>query len=897
MNHNSFNNNKKNNNNDNNNKSGQKPKKREPEKNNADHITKTKKKKPSKVGKVVGMIFFINYKILSYILNIALTILLIGILTGGIVVGAFALYIKNYIDPTIEDLTTMASESELTTYIYYYEYDDRINKINPKVVQMETLRGAQNRTWVKYKEFPDNLVNAFIALEDKRFREHHGVDWYRTVGVTKDFFLGSGGRVQGGSTITQQLIKNLTNDDEVRIQRKIQEILRAMYLESRTSKEEILETYMNIVNLSSGCYGVQAAAYTFFGKDVSDLNLIECAAIASIVQSPTAMNPIRRPENNKRRRDQCLENMLEQGLISQEDFDGAYNKELMINRPDNSYVETVKSYYVDQVINDVRDDLMKKYGYTDKIAEHMIYSGGYKIYTCMDKFIQTCMETVYADDKYFPAQPEGAIKFQSAMVVLDPYTGNLLGIVGGRGTDKVQRGLNRASMSKRQPGSSIKPVSVYAPALEKGVINWATPLQDIPVKKINNKWWPSNLPAGNVGRISLYDAIKVSKNTVAVQVLQMITPEYSYEFLSQKVGITSLIEAETTSSGKVLTDIDLAPLALGGLTYGVSVYELTAAYTMFLNEGIYSRPRSYIKVTDQKDNVILDNKQMRIPAISAENACIMTKLLMGVVEEGTAKGLNPEIKDNIQVAGKTGTAGTEKDDYDRWFIGYTPYFLCGAWFGYDTPKLLNVGTGAENPPLKLWAYVMNTIHKEMGLYANPMKFPSAPGLIEAKYCRDSGMAPTPNCSRDPENNRVSIGYFARGAEPMEPCIIHGLQEQTTEAQITEEITTEMKEETTAETTELPLLTTNIPVTTEKPTVPLITQPATQPTIAETIQEPETQPATVIPPVDFPPTQEITMEEFTIAQDEPDIQDNNIDLGENNNIDNNNDNINDFIAGE
>jgi penicillin-binding protein 1A len=666
--------------------------------------------------------------------------------------------------------------------------------------------------------------------------------------------------VQGGSTITQQLIKNMTKDADVRIQRKIQEILSAMYLERRTSKEEIFETYVNIVNLSGGCYGVQAAANTFFNKDVSELNLIECAAIAAIVQSPTTFNPIRRPEKNKERRDVCLGLMLEQGLITQEEFDDAHDKELMINRPENSYVETVKSYYVDQVIEDVKKDLMKEKGFTEWLALQYIYSGGLKIYTCMDKFIQTVMETVYTDDKYFPPQKEGAIKFQSAMVVLDPYNGNLLGIVGGRGEKEGQRVLNRASKSERQPGSSIKPVSVYAPALEYGVIDWGTPLKDTYVKKVNGNWWPTNLPNTMQGQITLYDAIKVSKNTTAAHVLQKLTPEKSYEFLTQRVGITTLVESETKASGQVLTDLDLAPLALGGLTYGMTVYELTNAYTMFVNEGIYSKSRSYIKVTDAKDNVVLDNQLVRIPAISAENACIMTKLLMGVVEEGTAKGLDPAIKDRIQVAGKTGTAGTEKADYDRWFIGYTPYYLCGAWFGYDQPKILNVGVGAENPPLKLWAYVMKAIHENLGLFNNPIKFPTAPGVIEARYCRDSGMSPTPNCPTEEGNYRVSMGYFALGSEPMEPCIIHGVEVKTTEEPSTEEPTTE-------EVTTNPIPITEKPI--EKPTEPppLITQPPTEPTIVETTTE------MVNPSIEQPtetPTQEITMEEITIGQEEPDI---------------------------
>ena len=755
------------------NKLNKNPKAKEKEINKIDNISKKKKKKPSKVGHVVGTIFFINYKILSYILNIILTLMLIGIITGGIVVGAFFLYVKNYIDPYIDDLTTMSSESELTTVIYYTEYDDRINKIGPKFVEMDYLRGSQNRRWVKYVDIPHDLVWAFVALEDKRFFEHNGVDWLRTAKVTVDYFTKGG--VAGGSTITQQLIKNMTDEADVRIQRKIQEILRAMYLESRTSKPEIMETYLNIVNLSSGCYGVQAAAYTFFNKDVSELNLIECAAIAAIVQSPTSMNPIRRPERNKVRRDECLKNMLEYGYITEEEFESAYDKELMINRPASSYVETVKSYYVDQVIEDVTNDLMKAYNYTKQMASYKVFSGGLKIYTCMDKFVQACMDSVYSNKDYFPHQSEGAIPYESAMVVLDPYNGNLLGIVGGR-SEKVQRGLNRASGSRRPPGSSIKPVSIYAPAIERGIINYGSVIDDSPVMlSETNKLWPKNLPEEYWGLTTVSDAIRVSKNTVAVRVLQKLTPEYSFSFLRDELNVTSLVEQMLMPDGKTKTDIALSPLALGGMTDGISVYQLTAAYTMFANEGIYSKPRSYTVVKDQQGNTILDNQLEQKPVISRENACIMTKLLMGVVEEGTASGLGVEMKNNIQVAGKTGTTD---EDYDRWFVGYTPYYLCGAWFGYDMPRYLGVERGRNNPPLLLFYYVMNTLHKERGLYENPKEFDNPMNVITAQYCKDSGMAPGPYCDLDfrtlleNKGSRIAVGYFSRGSEPIEPCNVH-----------------------------------------------------------------------------------------------------------------------------
>ena len=831
-----------------------------------ENISQIKKKKPSKGAKAVKTIFFVNFKIFSYIVNILLTILLVVVITGGIVAGSFFFYIVNYIDPTMPDLATMSSESNLTTFIYYYQYEDRFDKTaKPKLVEMDRLYGSQNRTWVKYSEITKNnmyLVHAFIALEDKRFPTHKGVDWTRTAAAAGQFFMPQDGvNTFGGSTITQQLVKLMTEEDDQTIQRKIQEMRRAMYIESRTSKEEILENYLNIVLLSNGCYGVQTAAQTLFSKDACDLNLIEAAAIASIVQSPTKMNPITRPERNKERRDECLKNMLEQGYITQEEFEGAYDKELVINRPEKSYVETVKSYYVDQVIEEVMAGLMEKYGYTRWQASNKVYSGGLKIYSCMDPYIQGVMEYVYSHNEYFPAQPAGAVPYESAMVVIDPYNGDLLGIVGGR-QEKVQRGLNRASGSVRQAGSSIKPVSVYAPAIDLNIINWGTPFNDTPPMTLRGKPWPTNYPNSNEGVVSLSRAVAVSKNTVAMRVLMDLTPEVSFRFMYDQLNIKSLIEEMVLPSGEVKSDIDYAPMALGAMTYGVSVYELTAAYSIFPNNGIYTKPRSYTLVTDQDDNVILDNMPEKKLVIQPETAWIMTKLLKGVVEDGTAKGL--KMKNKIEVAGKTGTTNEE---YDRWFIGYTPYYVCGCWFGYDRPKYMNVPAGDGNPPMLLFYYVMDEIHK--AVYDNPKTFEDLPTIIESRYCKRSGMAPGPYCGA------TSMGYYSKSSVPTEMCEICKPAPPTEEIEETEEPTIE--EPTTEQpTTEQP--TTDAPTQPTKPPPPSTdyrTEPATEataeyidptpaPTVSEDTHETAAEPET---DDDGPIATDAPTQEPTVGNDE------------------------------
>ncbi|MCL2099170.1 MAG: transglycosylase domain-containing protein [Oscillospiraceae bacterium] len=811
-------------------------------KTNKDNIIKKKKNQPSKAKNIVKIIFFVNYKILSYIINIVLTLLLIGILTGGICAGALLVYVNNYVDDEIADLALVESESELTTVIYYMEYEDRFEKTNGRWVELDTLHGSENRSWVKYADVPNYLKYAFVALEDKRFYTHNGVDWGRTIRAVQNYVLPSeGGRDFGASTITQQLIKLMTGDDETTIDRKIQEIRRAMVLDAKSSKQDILEAYMNSVFLSHGLYGVQAGANFYFSKDVSELNLIESVAIAAIVQSPTAMNPLRGPnaegiDSNKRRRDAGLRIMLEEGWITQEEFDEAYDKELVINRSERSHTDINKSYFVDQVINDVQKALMEEFGYTLAMASHRVFSGGLSIYITMDKYIQEVMEHVYSHDEYFPQQPEGAIPYQSAMVLLDPENNNILGIVGGRCSPitgpKVARGLNRASDSRRQPGSSIKPVSVYGPALDVGLIDWGTPLQDTPFTVINGRNWPVNLPAGYEGSISLQRAVSVSKNTTAVHVLEQLTPEYIFKFMHDDLNVTSIVESETDAAGKVFSDIGLAQLALGGLTYGIKPLELTAAFGIFANDGVFTKPRSFTRVLDQRGNVIINNQPERSVILSSENAYIMTRLLQGVVDSGTARSL--PMRNSVQVAGKTGTTNSEKD---LWFIGYTPYYLCGVWFGYDNPTFIN--RQGRNPHINLFDYVMNDIH--LPIYDNPKTFEQPDTVITAPYCARTGLAPIENggCDR-------RMGYYARGLEPAEPCMCQFEDEEDEENEEDEggEDENEDNEEIEAVDVIEPV-TEPPPEITEPPVIPMTTEEDIIP--ADITDQPAAEPAEEPPP--------------------------------------------------
>ena len=743
---------------------------------------------------VIGKVLL---KVFSCVLNIVLTVLLIGLITGIIVCGVFAIYIENHIDPTLDTSLFHTMGADTTTRIYYMDYatpEDRQNR-NGTPVELEDQRiyASENSLWASYTQFPEYLYQSFIAIEDHRFYKHNGVDWIGTGKAVVNFFLGFE-EIRGASTITQQLVKNLTKDDEVRIQRKVQEILRSLNLEKEKSKEEILELYLNIIYLSNNCTGVRAAANYFFGKELSDLTLVECAALAAIVKNPSYYDPVRFPEHNAYRRYTVLERMWEEGYITLAEKNQAQNEELVLvlnNDNDDDDPNTVFSWYQESLFIDVRDALMEKYGYDQYAASMMIWSGGLKIYTVMDPEVQSIMEEVYENDKeYFPYSNDG-LQPESAMVVIDPYTGDVLGIVGGRGEKTSNRITNRATDATRSPGSSIKPIAVYAPALDAGLINFGSVLDDVPVtfgdydvnwnvvetaadgstiKKKAPAAWPSNLPHTYAGLTTVNQAIITSKNTIAVRVLQDLTLEKSFDFVKNKLGIDSFVESYTTASGTVFSDKGLASLALGQMSFGLTVEEITAAYAIFQNNGVYNEPRTFLYVYDSEGNLILENESKSNIVISDQTASIMTVMMNNVMNQGT--GTSVTLRKTVDVAGKTGTAG---NDFDRWFVGYTPYYVGGVWFGYDMNQTLSDFT--RNPSCLVWDVVMTKLHQKYIDEANsggaPLeKFTNAAGVIECEFCLDSGMMPSEACYLDPRGHRISKGYFTKDNMPDKECDVH-----------------------------------------------------------------------------------------------------------------------------
>ncbi|MBE6670780.1 MAG: transglycosylase [Ruminococcaceae bacterium] len=746
-------------------------------------------------------------KVFSTVAIVFLTILLIGCITGTIVVGAFAIYIKKYIDPVIEDFDLISTEQKLSSKIYYMDYTDRENRVGtPVELDTERLYGSENRVWVTFDEMPTYLYEAFISIEDERFWVHDGVDWKRTLGATFYFFTGADN--YGGSTITQQLIKNLTGEKDVRIQRKLQEIMRALYLDKTKDKTEILELYLNTIYLSQGCYGVQAAANVYFGKSVSELTLVECAALASITQAPTKWDPIQNPDNNEFRRKTVLDKMYELGKITYSEYQEARNQELELvdykGDIDGDVVvdenEDYNSWYTDAVIKSVVERLMEEKGYPENLAYNMLYSGGLKIYTVMDPEIQAAIDKVYVEnsaafqDDRFP----GILKPESSMVIIHPTTGDVLGLAGGRGEKKGNLLLNYATQTTRSPGSTIKPLTVYAPALEAGIITYGSVYDDVPVnydtgkytvdedgnviyvcpetgiKVIKDRGWPANLPDTYDGLIDINYALQVSKNTVSVKVLQDLTCEASFDFAKNKLHMNNLIEKLQLSNGQWITDKGLSALALGEMNYGLTNLEVTAAYSIFTNSGVYNEPRLYTQVLDSEDNVVLDDDKESSIVLSEQNSYIMTLMLKNVINNGTGSGAT--LRKKVDVAGKTGTTNS---DHDRWFVAYTPYLLGGVWFGYSDPDSLSRASG--NPAVGIWNEVMTLAHQkyfdEAAANGTELKkFEEPGGIVSYKVCADSGMLMTEACRSDPRGSRETVAYYASTNVPTKFCDCHVLVE-------------------------------------------------------------------------------------------------------------------------
>ena len=682
-------------------------------------------------------------RLLIFLLSFTLALLIalsVAVLGGA----AFAATL----DTTLDEELFFGTMGDKTTRLYYE------NEMGETIeLTADRISGYENALFCPLSEMSSYLPNAFIAIEDKRFFDHGGIDWARTLSAVKSYLMG-GEASFGGSTITQQLVKNLTGNSEKSIGRKLSELIRAAKLEEKLSKEKILEQYLNIVNLSENCYGVRTAANAFFSKEPADLTLGEAATIAAITNNPAKYNPIRHPDANKKRRDLILNEMRKQGMIDEEQYRTTVNEETVLHVDREALSGRVNSWYADMVVSDVVSALMREHGMSEAAASRLVYCGGLKIYTAQDPRLQQVVEEFFADADHFPTH-KNEKKAQSAMMIVDPKNGDILAVAGAVGEKRSNRIQSFATDTKRPSGSVIKPLSVFAPALEKGLVTSATVFDDVPRSfRANGAPWPRNAPNLYRGLTTVKTALVHSVNTVSVSILEKMGYAASMRFLTEELGFSSL---------DVKRDMGSAALARGQQSEGVSLVELLGGYTALANGGVYEGTRSFYKVLDSKGELLLTNENKERRVLDRDNAAILTMMLRGVVQEGTARGLT--LKNEVNVAGKTGTSN---NSCDKWFIGYTPELLAGVWYGYEYPESLSDVKG--NPALTVFDQVLNQVLAVRP--ATKKLFDTDDELIAVRYCRDSGKLLCDACRYDPRGDRSEIGYFKKGTEPKLTCDCH-----------------------------------------------------------------------------------------------------------------------------
>ena len=724
------------------------------------------------------------------------TLLLVFVVTLTIFSGIFMAYINSTMRGKVE-VYLDEFETKVSTELYSQDPD------TGEWVMYQTLYlNSENRIWTDLEDIPKYLQKAAIAIEDKRFEKHHGVDWKGTTRAIVYTLFGK--NVQGGSTITQQLVKNVTGDNEVTVKRKITEIYRALELEKRYEKDEILEAYLNEVFFGQSCYGVVTASRMYFNKDVSDLTLAECASLMGITNNPSMYDPTLSSwtrENNRERQLTILGAMLEQDKISQEEYDEAKAEDIVFSNgftisgkyvgsdgtatepepeepptddtdsPADEEEPTIKgrySWFTEAMIGDVADALVEKYGITDKVRDNgttytayeqawdMVHGKGYKIYTTQNPKYQKIAEDVCYDLSNIPytssytnsAGEQVEDQLQIALTIVDPTNGYVVAMIGGAGEKQADRVWNWA-VNARQCGSAIKPLSTYAPALDDGTINGASVIDDYPML-LNGDVWPRNDNWRYQGLMPLHLALRQSLNTCAVRTNLAYGVDRSYEFLVNKLGFENLTYTDSQQVGN---------MALGGFEKGVTTEEMAAGFATFVNEGVYTAPRTFIRVEDANGNVILENEAKSTVAMKNTTAALMNSLLQEASLQGT--GYQAQFP-GMHIAGKTGSTNSNKD---RYFAGYTPYYSCAVWAGYEHNQRI-VASG--NPCAVIFQKVMKAIHEDL-----PDKdFFSCAGLTSVAVCADSGMLASENCALDVRGSRVYTALVAADNAPTSVCTMH-----------------------------------------------------------------------------------------------------------------------------
>ena len=675
-----------------------------------------------------------------------LTVFCVCLIAGIITVVSLGIYIFHLAsEPTGIDLK--AKSMNQTSRIFVKDSE------TGEFTERQKLYDVENRIWVDYNDIPQYMKDAQVTIEDKRFFDHKGVDWTRTLSAVGSLITGSNS--YGGSTITQQLIKNITDDNEVSITRKLREICKAIKLEQEYSKEQILEAYLNVVNYGNNCQGVEAAAQLYFGKSIKDCSLAQCVAIAGITQNPSHWNPLMYPENNLIRRENILYEMYDQGKISKEELDSALaeSKNMTFvgfstdhdDDDDEEADDKVQNWYYNQMIYDLRADLAKLYNISEGAASEKIYTEGLNIYSAMDEQMQDFIESAALNmDK--TQDPD----IQIGSVLMD-FDGRVIATVGSSQRKTGPLDWDRATHSTLQPGSSIKPVLVYPLAIEKRQLYFSSqvldePLEDYEVTESGEKIsGPKNAYGSYLGQILLPDAIERSSNATAVQVLKMIGgPGEAYDQATAKMGFKKLDQADSYQIGS---------LSIGGMVGGVSVREMAAAFTYMGNGGLYYDPYTYYYVTDSEGNVIIDNRD-KVPrqAYSTETASIMNRLLhynMEMVPSTMHTYANYAVIPGWDIVGKTGTTD---DDKDCWYCGLSPYGVMATWTGFDIPDTITDKSRS--------AKFFNTVMSEYLKDKDPLDYVLSPNVIPASYNPVTGLIISTDYVTGPY-----VGYYIKDNMP------------------------------------------------------------------------------------------------------------------------------------
>lgn len=711
------------------------------------------------------------------ILMTVLTLMLVGVCTVVMLFGIFMKYVNTSLLPTL-DVKAEDYTMALSSVVYYQ------NRDSGEWVEFQKVHGQENRVWVDIGDMAPGLWEAAVSIEDERFFSHHGVDWKRTLGATVTMLTG-GNDSYGGSTITQQMLKNMTGENQNTINRKVKEIFRALEFEKNYTKTQILELYLNMIYLGSGCNGVQTAAEYYFGKDAKDLTVAESACIIAITNNPSLYNPkyertytrkdgttITPRELNKQRQETILKKMTEvvnpdtgKPYLTKEEYEAAKAEPLNFTDTSGDASSVIKqtdgveinNWFVEQLIKDVTNDLAEAKGISYEAAQRLVNNSGYQIYCTMDLDIQRIAESVYENTDNLNIHSAKGKQLQSGITIMDPYTGNIVAMVGAVGA-KTQNLVDNYAVQKHQVGSSIKPLTVYSAALDAGAVTPATTFDNYPVELLNGTPWPKNSPNTYTGRTMIGEGVRRSINTIAVQTVQALGVAESYAYATEKLGLSLVPE-----------DMAVSPLGMGGLTYGLSTVEMAAAFSAFANNGVYNSPKMYTEVRDSNGEVVLKNEGETHVAMKETTAYLMNQMLTSVVNAGT--GTSAKFS-GMTIAGKTGTTD---DSRVRYFVGYTPYYCAAVWTGY--PSTNEKISASGNPAITMWKPVMQKIHENL---ANKSFSKPSSGLETVRVCSDSGKLATDACASDIRGSRIVEVTVASGTAPTESCDMHVFVDYCTE---------------------------------------------------------------------------------------------------------------------